>query len=119
MQTKRSTADGSEQLSQSGVFIIGEIDSAQVAVPAALCQDPSVPRTAQRAHVLLETLMLSNLSRWLTYLLAILDAILGAFLFLLPETLAPVFAWKVTPCITMTIGGWALGNAWLAWVTGR
>lgn len=63
--------------------------------------------------------MLSNLSRWLTYLLAILYAVLGATLFLLPEMLAPVFAWKVTPFSTMTIGGWALGNAWLAWFTAR
>jgi hypothetical protein len=63
--------------------------------------------------------MLSNLSRWLTYLLALLYAILGALLFFRPETVAPVFAWKVTPFMTMTIGGWALGNAWLAWVTAR
>ena len=63
--------------------------------------------------------MLSNLSRWLTYLLAILYAVLGAWLFFFPETLAPVFAWKVTPFMTMTIGGWALGNAWLAWITAR
>jgi hypothetical protein len=48
--------------------------------------------------------MFSNLSRWLTYLLAILYAILGALLFLLPERLAPVFAWKVTPFMTMNIG---------------
>src|SRR5512144_225375 len=63
--------------------------------------------------------MLSNFSRLLTYLLAILYAVLGAALFLFPETLAPVFAWKVTPFMTMTIGGWALGNAWLAWITAR
>lgn len=63
--------------------------------------------------------MLSNLSRWLTYLLVILYAILGALLFILPETLAPVFAWKVTPFMTMTIGGWALGNAWLALFAAR
>lgn len=63
--------------------------------------------------------MLSNLSRWLTYLLTILYAILGALLFFLPVTLAPLFAWKVTPFMTMTIGGWALGDAWLAWITAR
>lgn len=63
--------------------------------------------------------MLSNLSRWLTYLLAILYAVVGSALFFLPETLAPVFAWKVTPFMMMTIGGWALGNAWLAWITAR
>lgn len=63
--------------------------------------------------------MLSNTSRLLTYLNALLYAVLGAFLFLLPEQLAPVFAWKVTVFMTMTIGGWCLGNAWLAWWTAR
>ena len=63
--------------------------------------------------------MLSNTSRLLTYLNALLYAILGAFLFLLPTQLAPVFAWNVTAFMTMTIGGWCLGNAWLAWVTAR
>jgi hypothetical protein len=63
--------------------------------------------------------MLSNLSRQLTYLLAFLYAILGVVLYLFPAVLAPVFAWKVTPFMTMTIGGWCLGNAWLAWVSAR
>lgn len=63
--------------------------------------------------------MLSNTSRILTYLLAILYGVLGALLYLFPAILAPVFAWKVTPFITMTIGGWCLGNAWLAWITAR
>jgi hypothetical protein len=63
--------------------------------------------------------MLSNLSRWLTYLNALLYGILGALLFFLPEQLAPVFAWKVTAFMTMTIGGWCLGNAWLAYITAR
>lgn len=63
--------------------------------------------------------MLSNASRMLTYLTASLYAILGILLFFLPEQLAPVFAWKVTPFMTMTIGGWCIGNAWLAYVTAR
>lgn len=63
--------------------------------------------------------MLSNLSRWLTYLVALLYTILGLLLYILPETFASVFAWKVSPFITMTIGGWALGNAWLAWITSQ
>ena len=63
--------------------------------------------------------MLSNPSRVLTYLTAILYAILGVLLFFLPEQLAHVFAWKVTPFMTMTIGGWCIGNAWLAFVTAR
>lgn len=63
--------------------------------------------------------MLSNVSRWLTYLTAVLYAILGILLFFLPERLAPVFAWSVTAFMTMTIGGWCIGNAWLAFVTAR
>ena len=63
--------------------------------------------------------MMSNTSRLLTSLNAVLYAILGACLFLFPAALAPVFAWKVTPFMTMTIGGWCLGNAWLAWIAAR
>ena len=63
--------------------------------------------------------MLSNTSRLLTYLTAILYAILGISLFFLSERLAPVFAWKVTPFMTMTIGGWCIGNGWLAFVSAR
>ncbi len=63
--------------------------------------------------------MLSNTSRRLTYLNSILYAVLGILLFFLPEQLAPVFAWKVTAFMTMTIGGWCLGNAWLAWIAAR
>jgi hypothetical protein len=63
--------------------------------------------------------MLSNTSQWFTYLTGLLYAILGFLLFFLPEHFAPVFAWKVTPFITMTIGGWCIGNAWLAWITAR
>ncbi len=61
--------------------------------------------------------MLSNISRWLTYLTALLYTVIGSLLYIIPETVAPLFAWKVTPFMTMTIGGWALGNAWLAWIT--
>jgi len=63
--------------------------------------------------------MLSSVSRALTFLCSILYAILGGILFLFPERLAPVFAWKVTPFMTMTIGAWCLGNAWLAWISAR
>ena len=63
--------------------------------------------------------MLSNISRWLMYLNAILYGVLGMLLFIFHTQLAPVFAWKVTAFLTMTIGGWCLGNAWLAWTTAR
>ena len=63
--------------------------------------------------------MLSNLSRWLTYLTAILYAILGISLFFFSEALAPVFAWKVTPFMAATMGGWCIGNAWSAFFSAR
>lgn len=63
--------------------------------------------------------MLSNVSRFFTFLCALLYGVLGVSLFLLPEQLAPVFAWKVTAFMTMTIGSWCLGNAWLAFIAAR
>jgi hypothetical protein len=64
--------------------------------------------------------MLSNASRLLTYLTAALALVTGLPLFFAPETFAPVFAWKVTPFMVMTIGAWCLGNAWLAfWIARR
>lgn len=63
--------------------------------------------------------MLSQTSRYLTYLIALLYLALGAWLFLLPNQAAPVFAWKISPFIAMTIGGWCLGNAWNAYITAR
>lgn len=63
--------------------------------------------------------MLTNLSRLLTYVTALFYAVLGAILFIFPEQIAPVFAWKVSPFVTITIGGWCLGNAWLAFLTAR
>ena len=63
--------------------------------------------------------MLSTNSRRLTYLLALLYAMLGVILFFAPHWAAPHFAWKVSVFVTMTIGAWCLGNAWLAWITAR
>jgi hypothetical protein len=63
--------------------------------------------------------MLSSLSRSLTYLLAFLYGILGILMFLFSSQLAPVFAWKVTPFMTATMGGWCIGNAWSAFHAAR
>jgi hypothetical protein len=63
--------------------------------------------------------MLTNFSRLLTYLTALLYAVLGAILFLFPNQIAPVFAWKVSAFVTITIGGWCLGNAWLAFLAAQ
>ena len=63
--------------------------------------------------------MLSDLSRYLTYACALLYAALGVLLFFPSESLADGFAWKVTPFMTMTIGAWCIGNAWLAYISAR
>lgn len=63
--------------------------------------------------------MLSNTSRLFTRLNALLYAVTGALLFAMPEQLTPVFAWKVSPLVTMTVGGWCLGNAWVAFFAAR
>lgn len=63
--------------------------------------------------------MLSTISRWLTIVLVALYAVLGIALFVLPGRLSAVFAWNVSPFVTMTIGGWCLGNAWAALVAVR
>jgi hypothetical protein len=61
--------------------------------------------------------MLSPALRRLTYITALLYAVLGAVLFAAPVQTSAQFAWKVSPFVTMTIGAWCLGNAWAAWVT--
>jgi hypothetical protein len=59
------------------------------------------------------------MARSLTYLSFVLFALLGLSPFLAPQATAPVFPWKVSTFVAMTIGGWCLGNAWLAWLTAR
>lgn len=63
--------------------------------------------------------MLSTISRVFTYLNAILYGALGLSLYFFSERFAPAFAWNVTPFMAMTIGGWCLANAWLAFVVAR
>ncbi|MFN8381633.1 MAG: hypothetical protein U0V02_06825 [Anaerolineales bacterium] len=63
--------------------------------------------------------MLSNTSRLLTYACAVLYGVAGVLMYTMPEQIAPIFAWKVTGFMTMTIGGWCIGNAWLAYITAR
>src|SRR3972149_2770799 len=63
--------------------------------------------------------MLSNASRYLTYLAAALYAVLGVWLVLPPAQIARVFVGPVSPFVTMTVGGWCLGNAMNAFITAR
>jgi len=58
--------------------------------------------------------MLSPTLRSLTFILFILYAILGIILFFNPTWAATNFAWKISPFVAMTIGGWCLGNAFFA-----
>lgn len=63
--------------------------------------------------------MLSSLSRALLYGLVGIYAVLGAILYVAPAWSAANFAWKVSPMVAMTIGGWCLGNAWSAFIASR
>lgn len=57
---------------------------------------------------------MSNVSRALTFLVAILWALIGIVFFLVPSWSQARFPWVVTDFVTMTIGGWCLGTAFLA-----
>lgn len=63
--------------------------------------------------------MLSPMSRMLTRVLAVLFAVLGAVLFLAPDWANANFLWKTSPFVAMTIGGWYLGSAVMAWEGAR
>ena len=59
-------------------------------------------------------IMLSSPTRALLALMAVAYGTMGLVLFVTPETASAAFAWKVSPFVAMTIGGWCLGNAWAA-----
>jgi hypothetical protein len=65
------------------------------------------------------TAELSTVSRVLTWAAAVAFALLGAVLFVAPAWSAGRFAWSVSEFVTMTIGGWCLGTAWVAAVAAR
>jgi hypothetical protein len=58
--------------------------------------------------------MISSALRMLVYALSAGYAVAGSILFIMPFWSAANFAWQVSPFVAMTIGGWCLGNAWLA-----
>jgi hypothetical protein len=66
-----------------------------------------------------EMVMLSSLSRTLTYLSAVCYLLLGTILFFAPEWGASRFAWNVSPFLVMTIGGWCLGTSAFALLSAR
>lgn len=62
---------------------------------------------------------LSNRSLWLTRATSIGFAILGLTLFIAPAWATANFPWSISPFVAMTMGGWYLGNAYIAWEVAR
>ena len=62
---------------------------------------------------------LSPTSRLLTRIVAVLFALLGLVMFVAPGWVSPNFLWNVSPFVAMTMGGWYLGSAYLAWEAAR
>jgi hypothetical protein len=62
---------------------------------------------------------LSPAARQLTAALGVVSAVVGAVMFAAPGWSAREFPWNVSEFVAMTIGGWCLGNAWVAWVAIR
>jgi hypothetical protein len=63
--------------------------------------------------------MLSQQARMVAYAMAAAYAALGAILFVAPNWSSEHFAWRVSPFVAITIGGWCLGNACAAFVIAR
>ena len=57
---------------------------------------------------------LKSLPRTLMYLTTIAFGLMGLALFLAPDWTAANFAWKISPLVAMTMGGWYLGSAVMA-----
>lgn len=62
---------------------------------------------------------LSSLSRNLTRVMAGLFTVLGLVLFIAPDWATTNFPWKISPFVAMTMGGWYLGSAFVAWDCAR
>lgn len=50
-----------------------------------------------------------------SFILFVLYSLLGIILFFNPVWSATQFAWKISPFVAMTIGGWCIGCAFFAW----
>jgi hypothetical protein len=64
-------------------------------------------------------LSLSERSHLLTRVSGLAFGLLGLVFFVAPKWSAAEFPWRVTDFMAMTMGGWCLGNAFLAWVAAR
>lgn len=61
--------------------------------------------------------MVSPIIGSLSFALFVLYSILGIILFFNPTFGASQFAWKISPFVAMTIGGWAIGAAYFAFTS--
>jgi hypothetical protein len=63
--------------------------------------------------------MISRALQTFLYALALGYLVTGAVLFAAPDWSAANFAWKISPFVATTLGGWCLGNASLAAIVAR
>jgi hypothetical protein len=66
-----------------------------------------------------EERVISPAVRALLHVLTAGYAATGAVMFFAPTWASANFAWRISPFVAMTIGGWCLGNAWMALVAAR
>lgn len=63
--------------------------------------------------------VLSPISHILIRIMAGLFSVLGLVLFFAPDWAVTNFPWKISPFVAMTMGGWYLGSAFIAWDCAR
>ncbi len=63
--------------------------------------------------------MISTRLRKFSYALAAMYFALGLVLFLAPHWASENFAWRISPFVAMTIGGWSLGTSWACFTVAK
>jgi hypothetical protein len=63
--------------------------------------------------------MIAPTLRTLLFVLAAGYCAMGVTLFLAPHWAANNFAWRVSPFVAMTIGGWCIGTAWVCFIVAQ
>jgi hypothetical protein len=63
--------------------------------------------------------MISTRLRMWLYMLSAGYGAMGTIMFVAPNWAADNFAWRISPFVAMTIGGWCVGTAWACFIVGR
>lgn len=63
--------------------------------------------------------MISTQLRKFSYALASMYLVMGLVLFLAPHWASENFAWRISPFVAMTIGGWSLGTGWACFIVAK